>query len=229
MGNFEMNRLSTLAASAAFALAITGSAGSAFASDQTDLLRSATRTVDDLKHDPSFAQAQQMLRHARAVLIIPHLVKGGFIFGAEGGDGVLLERRGSHWSEPSFYTMGSASFGLQAGLEEAHIVLLIMSDRALRGIEESKFKIGAGAGLTVVTLSAGAEGATSGNLSGDIVVWTSATGAYGGLTLNGSVVDAKRDWNDSFYGRPASVNDIMHDRVHNPETKYLRSDLSSAM
>ena len=170
-----------------------------------------------------------MLRHARAVLIIPHLVKGGFIFGAEGGDGVLVERRGGHWSEPAFYTMGSASFGLQAGLEEAHIVLLIMSDRALRGIEESKFKIGAGAGLTVVTLSAGAEGATSGNLSGDIVVWTSATGAYGGLTLNGSVVDAKNDWNDQFYGRPASVSDIVNNRVHNPETRTLRADLSSAL
>jgi SH3 domain-containing YSC84-like protein 1 len=223
-----MNKFSTILAAAAFAAAV-GAANSALASDQTDLLDSSTRTVNDLKHDPSFAQARLMLRHARAVLIVPHLVKGGFIFGAEGGDGVLLERHGSHWSEPAFYTMGSASFGLQAGLEEAHIVLLIMSDRALRGIEESKFKIGAGAGLTVVTLSAGAEGATSGNLSGDIVVWTSATGAYGGLTLNGSVIDAKHDWNDEFYGRPASVSDITHNRVRNPETKDLRLDLSSAL
>lgn len=223
-----MKKLTILAAAAAFALTMSG-ASSAFASDQTDLLASAAHTVGNLKHDPSFAQAHDMLRHARAVLIVPHLVKGGFIFGAEGGDGVLLERHGAHWSEPAFYTLGSASFGLQAGLEEAQIVLLIMSDRALRGIEESKFKIGAGAGLTVVTLSAGAEGATSGNLSGDIVVWTSATGAYGGLTLNGSIVDTKHEWNDEFYGRPASVNDIMHDRVHNPQSHLLRADLSSAL
>ncbi|MGD0144187.1 MAG: lipid-binding SYLF domain-containing protein, partial [Rhizomicrobium sp.] len=176
-----MNRLSILtAAAAAIALTVVGGS-SAMASDQTEVLAQATRTVDNLKHDPSFAQAQEMLRHARAVLIVPKLIKGGFIFGAEGGDGVLLERHGKSWSQPAFYTLGSASFGLQAGLEQAQIVLLIMSDRALRGIEESKFKIGAGAGLTVVTLSAGAEGATSGNLSGDIVVWTSATGAYGGL------------------------------------------------
>lgn len=223
-----MKKLTILAAAAAFAVTM-GGASSALASDQSDLLGSAAHTVDNLKHDPSFAQARDMLHRARAVLIVPHLVKGGFIFGAEGGDGVLLERHGAHWSEPAFYTLGSASFGLQAGLEEAQIVLLIMSDRALRGIEESKFKIGAGAGITVVTLSGGAEGATSGNGSGDIVIWTSATGAYGGLTLNGSVVDPKHEWNDEFYGRPSSVNDIMHDRVHNPQSRFLRADLSSAM
>jgi lipid-binding SYLF domain-containing protein len=140
-----------------------------------------------------------------------------------------VERRGGHWSQPAFYTLGSASFGLQAGLEQAQIVLLIMSDRALRGIEQSKFKIGAAADITVVTLSGGAEGATSGNLSGDIVAWTSATGAYGGLTFNGSVVDDKSDLDAQFYGRPASVSDIVNNRVHNPATGALRSELSSAL
>ncbi len=222
-----MKKLSVLSA-AALALTI-GGASSALASDQTEVLAQATRTVVNLKHDPSFAQAHDMLRHARAVLIIPKLVKGGFIFGAEGGDGVLLERRGGHWSQPAFYTLGSASFGLQAGLEQAQIVLLIMSDRALHGIEHSKFKIGAAADITVVTLSGGAEGATSGNLSGDIIAWTSATGAYGGLTFNGSIVDDKSDWDSEFYGRPASVSDIVNNRVHNPATAGLRSELSSAL
>jgi lipid-binding SYLF domain-containing protein len=222
-----MKNLSILSA-AALALLV-GGATSAMASDQTEVLAQATRTVVNLKHDPSFAQAHDMLRHARAVLIIPKLVKGGFIFGAEGGDGVLVERRGGHWSQPAFYTLGSASFGLQAGLEQAQIVLLIMSDRALRGIEQSKFKIGAAADITVVTLSGGAEGATSGNLSGDIIAWTSATGAYGGLTFNGSIVDDKSDWDSEFYGRPVSVSDIVNNRVHNPATAGLRSELASAL
>ena len=223
-----MKNLSILSA-AAVALALTAGTSSAMASDQTEVLAQATRTVVNLKHDPSFAQAHDMLRHARAVLIIPKLVKGGFIFGAEGGDGVLVERRGGHWSQPAFYTLGSASFGLQAGLEEAQIVLLIMSDRALRGIEQSKFKIGAAADITVVTLSGGAEGATSGNLSGDIIAWTSATGAYGGLTFNGSIVDDKSNWDSEFYGRPVSVSDIVNNRVHNPATAGLRSELASAL
>lgn len=166
----------------------------AMASDKSELLHDANRTVDNLKHDPAFAQAARMIDTARAVYIVPKLVKGGFIFGAEGGDGVLLVRHGHTWSLPKFYGMGSASFGLQIGLEQAELVFIINSARALSGIEHGEMKLGAGGGLTVVTLSSGAEGATTPN-GGDIIVWTSGTGAYAGLTFNGSVIKEDKDMN----------------------------------
>ena len=213
---------------AAAALAVGLIAAPAVQADEADLLANATRTAYHMKHDPAFSQARQMLGGARAVLIVPKLVKGGFIFGAEGGDGVLLARTRHGWSNPAFYTMGGASFGFQAGLEQAEIVLLIMSDRALRAVERSQFKFGAGAGLTVVTASAGAEGATAPNLTGDIVIWTSATGAYGGLTLNGTVIKAGDDTNSSFYGRPVTVPQILSGSVKGgPGTAALRSELGS--
>ena len=81
-------------------------------SDKSELLHDANITVNHLRHDPAFAQAAKMISGARAVYIVPKLVKGGFIFGAEGGDGVLLKRTGKGWSIPRFYGMGSASFGL---------------------------------------------------------------------------------------------------------------------
>lgn len=163
-------------------------------SDTAELLRDANRVVTHMRHDPAFSQARTMLDGARAVYIVPKLVKGGFIFGAEGGDGVLLRRTAHGWSQPKFYGMGSGSFGLQIGLEQAELVFIINSDRALRGIEGGNFKLGANAGVTVVTLSGGAEGATTPR-GGDIVVWTSATGAYGGLTFNGSVIKADEEEN----------------------------------
>ncbi len=213
------------AAAACLAAVVTTSA--AWASDETELVNHATRVAEHMKSDPAFGAAQSMLRRARAVLIIPSLVKAGFIFGAEGGNGVLLKRNGHGWSSPAFYSMGSASFGLQAGLEKAEIVLLIMSDRALRGIERDEFKLGAGAGITVVTLSSGAEGATSGNLSGDIVVWTSATGAYGGLTFNGSVIKPRHEWNADFYGHRTSVAAILSSSVRSPAARELQAELAS--
>jgi lipid-binding SYLF domain-containing protein len=120
--------------------------------------------------------------------------------------------------------MGSASFGLQIGLEKAEIVLLIMSDRALHGVESDEFKIGAGGGITVVTLSSGAEGATSGH-GGDIVVWTSATGAYGGLTFNGSVIKPRHEWNADYYGRRVGVPAILSSSVHNADSHALQAEL----
>jgi len=163
--------------------------------DKAELLRHANQTVSHLRSDPAFGTARTMLQGAEAVYIVPKLVKGGFIFGAEGGDGVLLHRTGKGWSQPRFYGMGSASFGLQAGLERAELVFIINSKRALRGIEKGEFKLGAGAGVTIATLSGGAEGATTAH-GGDIVVWTSATGAYGGLTFNGTVIKQDKEMNE---------------------------------
>ena len=220
-----MNMLTKVAGAATFALAIIA-APAALASDQLELLDHANRTVDHLKSDPAFATAANMMHSARAVLIVPRLVKGGFIFGAEGGDGVLLKRNGRSWSSPAFYSLASASFGLQIGLEQAELVFIIMTDRALRGIERSEFKIGAGAGITVVTLSSGAEGATTGQ-GGDIVVWASGTGAYGGLTFNGSVVKSRDSWNEDFYGHNAMVPDILANRVRNRASASLQKNLAT--
>ena len=197
------------------------------AADQMTVLNEAVITVDKMKTDPTFGPSRQILRSARAVLIVPQLIKGGFIFGAEGGDGVLLQRLGSGWSAPAFYTIGSASFGLQIGLEEARFVMFIMSERALRAIEQSKFTFGGEAGLTVVTLGANAQGATSTNLTGDIIVWASSKGAYGGLTLQGSVLAPKNDANAQFYSRPLSVPQILGSPVRSPATLALRRDLAT--
>ena len=215
-------KISKLAATIGFAAALT--ATGAFASDETELVAHATRVAEHMKSDPAFAAAHDMLGRARAILIVPALVKGGFVFGAEGGNGVLLKRNGRGWSSPAFYSMGSASFGLQIGLEKAEIVLLIMSDRALHGVEQDEFKIGAGGGITAVTLSSGAEGATSGH-GGDIVVWTSATGAYGGLTFNGSIFKPRHEWNTDYYGHRVSVPAILSSSVHNPDSRALQAEL----
>lgn len=220
-----MRTVTKFAAAAALATAMIA-APAALASDQTQLLARANHTVDHLKSDPAFSVAAGMIHRAKAVLIVPRLVKGGFIFGAEGGDGVLLKRNGRKWSSPAFYSLASASFGLQIGLEQAELVFIIMSDRALQGIQRSEFKLGAGAGITVVTLSSGAEGATTGR-GGDIVVWSSGTGAYGGLTFNGSVIKSQDDWNSDFYGHDATVSGILANKVHNKETTGLQRNLAT--
>jgi lipid-binding SYLF domain-containing protein len=156
-------------------------------------------------------------------------VKGAFIFGAEGGSGVMLARTARKgWSSPAFYSMGAGSFGFQAGVQKAEVVMIINTDRALRALERSKFKLGAGAGITVVNLGAGVEGATSGNFSGDIIVWSQAEGVYGGVSLNGSVVAPDDKKNRKFYGRSVSVEEILANGVSNPDADQLRRKLANS-
>ena len=181
---------------AAATIAICAAAVPAQAADKAELLQDANRTVNHLKSDPAFATASRMMRDAKAVYIVPHLIKGGFVFGAEGGSGVVLRRTGKGWGEPKFYDMASASFGFQAGLQKAELVFIINSQRALDGIEHGNFKLGGQAGVTIATLSSGAEGATTAH-GGDIVVWTSGTGLFGGVAFNGSVITPDKDLNST--------------------------------
>lgn len=198
------------------------------ASDQANLVEQARITIDDLKKDREFGDAKALIGRARGVLIVPALLKAGFFLGGEGGSGVLLARSGAGWSDPAFYTLASASFGLQLGVEQAELIMIVMNDKALSALMRSQFKIGADAGLAIVTLGSSAEAATTGAAGADIVVWASASGAYAGITINGSIVKPRPSWNAAYYGRAASVGDILRRRaVSNPGADPLRQDLVS--
>ena len=207
--------LRTLRGAAALTVMLAGFfAGAALAaSEQQNLVEKARITLDDLRRDKEFGNAKDLMRRARGVMIVPSLVKGGFFFGAEGGDALLLARgQDGTWSDPCFYSLASASFGLQIGLEEAQVVLIVLSDRAFNAFMSDEFKVGAQAGLAIVTLGATAEAATTSHLNADIVVWSSATGLYGGLTLNGSLIKPHSSYNEAYYGQAENPPDILIQR-----------------
>ena len=171
----------------------------------------ARKTLADLRHNPEFGNAKEIMRHAKAVLIVPRLVKGGFIFGAEGGEGVMmLQARNGTWSNPAFYALGSASFGLQIGLEQSELVLMVMTEKGLHGLLRDQFKLGAQAGISVAMIGSGVEGAIAGPTPPDVVVWSSSMGLYGGLTLDGSIIKPLPRSDSAWYRRPITTRDILY-------------------
>jgi len=188
----------------------------------------ARKTLADLRHDKAFGTAAHAMHQARAVLIVPRLIKGGFMVGGEGGNGVLmLQARDGIWSNPAFYAIGAASFGLQAGLEQSELVLLVMTQKGLDGLLHDHFKIGAQAGIAVATLGSGVEAAISGPTPPDIIVWSSSTGVYGGLTIDGSIIRQEPNDDSAWYGRPITTRDILFGRLDFPRAAALRRELGS--
>lgn len=179
-------------------------------STQQATIDGARKVLKDLRHDKAFGNATQLMRRAKAVMIVPSLIKGGFVVGGEGGNGIMMVHGRTGWSAPAFYALGAASFGLQAGLEQSEVVLLIMTQKGLEGILRNEFKIGAQAGITVATLGSGVEGAISGVSLPDIVVWSSSTGLYGGLTIDGSIIRAEPNQDSTFYGHRVTSRDILY-------------------
>ncbi len=196
--------------------------------DETQLIDRARLAVEDVKRDKEFGNATSLARRARAIMVVPRLFKAGFFVGGEGGGAVLLARGAKGWSAPAFYTLASASFGLQIGAQESEVIMFIMSERALQAVLNNEFKIGANAAFAIVTLGSSAELATTSALRADIVVWASSTGAYAGITLNGSVLKPSNSYNQDFYGQAVTPRDIVvRRRVSNPMAAPLQSAVAT--
>ncbi len=181
-------------------------------SDQQQAVDEAATVVEHIRssHEDLAVRARGLMGHARAVMIIPELVKGGFFFGAQGGSGVLVARAGDHdWTDPAFYSMGAASFGLQFGVEVSKVVLVIMSDHALDALMKNKVKLGAEAGIAVATLGAGGEASTTTHGGADIYVLAESKGLFGGVAIEGGMVGPRKEWNAAYYGHNTTTRDII--------------------
>lgn len=199
------------------------------ASDEQNLVDRSRIVLDNVKKDKEFGTTADLLKRAKAVLIVPALFKGGFFVGGEGGNGVFMTREANGgWSNPAFYTLASASFGLQIGAEESELVLIVLTDKARQAFMTNEFKVGVEAGVSVITVGSAAEAATTGNLDADIVVWASSTGAYAGLTLNGSLIKPREEFNEAYYGRSLTTAQIVtQGEATNPQAAELRRTLTA--
>ncbi len=192
------------------------------------LVDSCLATARKILGGPDFPDAAGQMVNARGVLIIPELVQGGFIFGAAGGRGVLMGRSSpNNWSYPAFYGMGSGSVGLQVGGKVSEIVFIIRTEKGLQAILDHKFKVGAEAGVTMVAVGIGLEGASTAAGGADIVAFANSQGLFAGASIEGSYLDADNDWNALYYGGGATAKGVILDRrFTNPGAEPLRQYLS---
>ncbi len=197
--------------------------------DQTQMVTKAVNSVERLRSANGQQKAiADKLAQARAVLIVPDLVKGGFLFGAEYGTGVLLTKsKDGVWSGPAFYSIASGSFGLQIGLQDAETLFIIMSDNGLSAIMNDRMKLGAAANVAIAIVGAGAEADTTTNTGADIYAFNNAAGLYAGVSLEGSGILPRHSWNAAYYGGNPLPEDILIRRTLDaPQANRLRDVLS---
>jgi lipid-binding SYLF domain-containing protein len=198
--------------------------------DEQQTVNSAQSVLERMKNEPSWRDSiQPKIDQARAVLIVPALYKGGFIFGGQYGNGVLLAKLpDGSWSYPAFYTMEGGSFGLQIGLESTAVIFTIMSDKGLHAVLNNQFKFGADSGLTVLVVGAGVGASTTSNLGADLYAFSiNGIGLYGGLSLEGTVLSARESWNAVYYNQEVTARSIVLDNsVNNPKADPLRDILA---
>ncbi|MBI4763768.1 MAG: lipid-binding SYLF domain-containing protein [Deltaproteobacteria bacterium] len=198
--------------------------------EASQLVVKARFLVESFMGDPNLEGFRDLIKRAKAVFLVPDLLKGAFIVGASGGNGLLLvaDPKTGTWDGPAFYTVGGASFGLQIGGSASDTAILIMTERGITSFLGNSLKLGADVGVAAGPIGLGASAATA-NLSVDLISFSRSRGLYGGVSLDGSVVAVRDDLNAAFYGRKVTPTDIfIRHEVKNPEASVLIEEVVKA-
>lgn len=198
---------------------------------QEQMVEKAKMTFEKFVADPNVGWGPAQAKNVKGVLIVPQLLRGAFIFGGAGGSGVFLMRdaKTGTWSHPAFYTMGSASFGLQIGGDASEIVLLAMTTQGAETFLNSSFKLGGDVSIAAGPVGAGAKGQTTFQ-SADIMAYSMSKGVFAGISLEGVGVAVSGGANQAYYGEGTRPTDILVTReAKNPHAADLVSAVSKAM
>jgi lipid-binding SYLF domain-containing protein len=184
--------------------------------DTVDRLQSSVDVLHSIMAAPDKGIPEDVMNGAKCIVVVPNLVKGGFIFGAKHGRGVATCRTDAGWSAPAFITIGGGSWGLQIGIEDVDLIMLVMNDRGLQHLLSSKFELNGDGSVAAGPVGRQATAGTDWKLNTEVLSYSRTRGVFGGLTLEGAVVEQDDDSTRAIYGEHMRFRDILSGRVKTP-------------
>jgi lipid-binding SYLF domain-containing protein len=195
--------------------------------EYVERVQESIETLRELTTIPADAIPQYLLERAEAIVVIPSLIRGGFIVGAKHGKGVISVRNraagatttpvqgaaspmASGWSRPAFINMTGGSIGWQIGAESVDLVLLVMNTGAVDNLLEDKFTLGGNVSIAAGPVGRSADAATNVRLDAQILAYSRAKGLFAGATFEGAALHANDSANEAFYGREMSLRDVLY-------------------
>ena len=196
-----------------------GVASTAWAGTREDVqnrLDNATLVLHQVMAAPDKGIPDEVLDDAKCIAVVPHMIKGGLVFGAENGKGVATCRAKNGWSAPAFFDITGGSWGLQIGVEGVDLVMIFQGDSGMQRLEDAKFQLGADASAAAGPVGRHATADTDWKLNTEILTYSRAKGAFAGLTLTGA--DVRRDDSsmDVFYGNDVSTHSVLRGGMATP-------------
>ena len=189
--------------------------GAALAGGREDVrAEDAVRVVRQIQGIPEAAIPDRLLDEARGIVVVPDTIKAGFMLGGRRGLGLMsVKNADGTWSNPVYVKLAGASFGLQAGVQSADVILVFRSERGLDSIVNGKVTLGADAGVAAGPVGRNAAAATDGQLKAEIWSWSRARGLFAGVALDGAVLSIDNGANRSAYGSGSTPRAIFEGRA----------------
>ena len=174
----------------------------AAADGEAERLAEGFVVLQEIMDAPDASIPEAILDRAAAIAVFPSTIRAGFIFGGQRGRGFISARGADTgaWSPPAFLTLTGGSIGLQAGAQQADMVLLIQNRRGLARLLGNQFKLGGDASAAVGPVGRSLEASTDLQMTAEILSYSRSRGVFAGVTLGGATLRADRDANERFYG-----------------------------
>jgi len=199
--------------------------------DSVERLQAAADVLHSIQEAPDHGIPTSVFDETKCIIVVPHLIKGGFIFGAKHGRGVATCRTPEGWSAPAFISIGGGSWGLQIGVEEVDLVMLVMNDHGVQHLLSSKFELSGEGAVAAGPVGRQAVAGTDWKLNTEILSYSRTKGVFAGLTLEGAVVEQDNDSTWAIYDHepsfrhvlsggvavPASADAFLHEVKHDAE------------
>ena len=182
----------------------------------SDRLDNAAKVLHEVMAAPDKGIPNEVMDHAKCVAVVPHMVKGGFVVGAEGGKGVATCRTANGWSAPAFFSVAGGSWGLQIGVEGIDLVMIFQNDKGMEHLLNSKFEIGGDASAAAGPVGRHASANTDWKMNAEVLTYSRAKGAFAGLTLNGAAVKEDKDSMSAVYGPDVTQRAVLTGKVPAP-------------
>jgi lipid-binding SYLF domain-containing protein len=181
-----------------------------------DRIEAAKTVLNQILSAQDKSIPMNILEQAHCVGVVPGLIKGAFVFGAQYGQGVVTCRTGKGWSGPVFIRMAGGSWGLQIGGQSTDLVLIAVNDHGFQDLLKNKFKIGGDAAASAGPVGRNTQAATDWKMNAELLTYSRSKGLFAGVDLDGTVVSQNMEDTEVYYGHPHSFDAILKGTVAPP-------------
>jgi lipid-binding SYLF domain-containing protein len=186
--------------------------------DSVKRLDSSVEVLHAVMAAPDKGIPEEVLTGAKCILVVPNLIKGGFIVGGKHGRGVASCRTSDGWSAPAFVSIGGGSWGLQIGVEGVDLVMLVMNDQGFQHLLSSKFELSGESSVAAGPVGRHASAGTDWKMNTELLTYSRSKGVFAGLTLEGAVVEQDNDSTEAIYGKDMKFRNILSGKASTPRS-----------
>jgi len=186
--------------------------------DSIERLQMSSDVLHAMMDAPDKGIPEEVVKDAKCIVVVPHLVKGGFVIGGEHGRGIASCRTAAGWSAPAFISIGGGSWGLQIGVEGVDLVMLIMNDQGFQHLLSSKFELTGEGSVAAGPVGRHASAGTDWKMTTETLTYSRSKGVFAGLTLEGAVVEQDNDSTRAIYGKQMAFRNILSGKATTPRS-----------